>query len=82
MSGPKCLVHYTKNMKRHFWNLAREILWREKTIWSENNSVCILFLEYYYSYDMKHLYYLSLQYFYYEIICRNQKNKKKNSIQE
>ena len=35
-------------MTSHFWNLAREKLWRKKTIRSENDSAYMIFLAYVY----------------------------------
>ena len=66
-------------MKRHFWNLGRETIWRKKTIWSENDSAYIIFLAYGYLFHIKPQYYLSFQYYYYDIICGKQKNKKRRT---
>ena len=73
----------TNNMTRKFWNLVREKLWREKTIWSENDSAYIIFLaNRYVCYMKKHQYYLCLKSYNYHIIFWKQKNKNPRKSRE
>ena len=42
------ILYGTNDMTKNVWNLVRKNNWREKTIWSENDSAHMIFLAYRY----------------------------------
>ena len=70
----------TEIMTRNFWNLAREKLWREKTIRSENDSAYMIFLAYRYVCYIKTSIPLKPSIFLFWYHLRKAKEEKKKNI--
>ena len=70
----------TNNTTNVFWNLAHEKVWRENTIWSENDSAYMIFLAYRYACYIKTSMRLKPEFLLLWYHLRKSKEQKKKNI--